>query len=161
MPSVRREMNCIGRAIVLVSALACPVTALGQPGGSKKHYTAPYNVVWTSPSHDAAGSMPLGNGQVGINLWVEEDGDLSFYISRNDSYTEVSRLVKVGGVRISLDPNPFKKGMPFRQVLHLADGTCEIVAGDEACRTSITIFVELWFACHLLDWRIERIAGEG
>ena len=109
---------------------------------AKPHYTAPYNVVWTSPSHDSAGSMPLGNGQVGINLWVEEDGDLRFYISRNDSFTEVSRLVKVGGVRISLDPNPFKKRMPFRQVLHLADGTCEIVAGDEACRTSITIFVD-------------------
>jgi alpha-L-fucosidase 2 len=27
-----------------------------------------YNVVWTSPSRDAAGSMPLGNGDLGINL---------------------------------------------------------------------------------------------
>ena len=47
--------------------------------------------------------MPLGNGQVGINLWVEEDGDLRFYISRTDSLSEISRLLKVGGVRISLD----------------------------------------------------------
>ena len=54
--------------------------------------------------------MPLGNGQVGINLWVEEDGDLRFYISRTDSLSEISRLLKVGGVRISLDPNPFKAG---------------------------------------------------
>ena len=75
--------------------------------------------------------MPLGNGQVGINLWVEEDGDLRFYISRTDSLSEVSRLLKVGGVRISLDPNPFKAGKPFRQELDLRDGVCEITAGEE------------------------------
>ena len=109
---------------------------------STPHYTAPYNVVWTTPSHDATGSMPLGNGQLGINLWVEEDGDLRFYISRNDSFTEVSRLVKVGGVRISLDPNPFKKGMKFRQELNLADGICEITAGEEKGKVSLQVFVD-------------------
>jgi hypothetical protein len=108
---------------------------------TNSHYTAPYNVVWTSPSHDAAGSMPLGNGQLGINLWVEEDGDLRFYISRNDSFTEVSRLVKVGGVRISLDPNPFKKGMKFRQELKLAEGVCKIDAGPEDCKVSLVVLV--------------------
>ena len=83
--------------------------------------------------------MPLGNGQVGINLWVEEDGDLRFYISRTDSLTEASRLVKVGGVRISLDPNPFKKGMPFRQELKLADGVCEITAGEGSGKVTLTV----------------------
>ena len=29
------------------------------------------NVVWGSPSENAHGSMPLGNGDVGINAWVE------------------------------------------------------------------------------------------
>ena len=28
-----------------------------------------YNVVWTTPSQNAAGSMPLGNGEVGLNLF--------------------------------------------------------------------------------------------
>ena len=54
--------------------------------------------------------MPLGNGQVGINLWVEAGGDLHFYISRTDSLSEMSRLLKVGGVRVSLSPNPFAAG---------------------------------------------------
>ena len=35
-----------------------------------------YNVVWTTPSENAHGSMPLGNGDVGINAWVEANGDL-------------------------------------------------------------------------------------
>ncbi len=86
--------------------------------------------------------MPLGNGQVGINLWVEEDGDLRFYISRTDSLTEASRLVKVGGVRISLDPNPFKAGMPFRQELCLYDGMCEITAGDKDHGVEVGVFLD-------------------
>ena len=77
------------------------------------------NVIWTTPGKDAGDSMPLGNGEVGINLWVEAGGDLHFYISRTDSYSEASRLVKVGGIRVSLSPNPFMIGSPFRQELRL------------------------------------------
>ncbi|MHC1767151.1 MAG: DUF5703 domain-containing protein [Verrucomicrobiia bacterium] len=47
-----------------------------------------YNVVWTTPSKDSSGSMPLGNGEVGVNLWVEPDGDLLFYIARTDAWDE-------------------------------------------------------------------------
>jgi hypothetical protein len=86
--------------------------------------------------------MPLGNGRVGINLWVEADGDLRFYISRTDSLSEVSRLLKVGGVRISLDPNPFKTGAPFRQELRLCDGVCEITAGKGSSQVTLAVFVD-------------------
>ena len=39
-----------------------------------------YNVVWETASKDSSGSMPIGNGDIGLNVWVEEDGDLLFYI---------------------------------------------------------------------------------
>ena len=29
-----------------------------------------YNVVWRTPSRDSSGSMPLGSGDIGLNLWV-------------------------------------------------------------------------------------------
>lgn len=29
-----------------------------------------YNVEWDTPSENSAGSMPLGNGELGANLWV-------------------------------------------------------------------------------------------
>ena len=135
-----------------LTALACVVllSASATVAFAQSHYTAPCNVVWTSPSHDATGSMPLGNGQLGINLWVEEDGDLRFYISRTDSFTEVSRLVKVGGVRISLDPNPFKtldpnpykKRVAFRQELSLASGICTITAGEGDKQVKLDVFVD-------------------
>ena len=41
-----------------------------------------YNVVWDTPSADSAGSMPLGNGEIALNAWVEPSGDLLFYIAR-------------------------------------------------------------------------------
>ena len=40
-----------------------------------------YNVVWDTPSHDSSGSMPIGNGDIGLNVWVENN-ELLFYMGR-------------------------------------------------------------------------------
>ena len=63
-----------------------------------------YNVVWDSPSADYNGSMPIGNGDIGANVWVEDGGDLLFYISKTDSWSENARLLKLGKVRVRLNP---------------------------------------------------------
>lgn len=75
-----------------------------------------YNVVWSTPSPDLSGSMPLGNGDIGLNVWVEENGDLLFYISKTDAWSENSRLLKLGRMRVSLEPNPFRAGHSFRKL---------------------------------------------
>ena len=85
-------------AVALVLCVWTAAAAIAQP-------TAPaeldrYNVVWTTPSKDAAGSMPIGNGEVGLNVWVEEDGDLLFYIARTDAWSECNRLLKLGRIRV-------------------------------------------------------------
>ena len=100
------------------------------------------DVVWTTPSHDAAGSLPMGNGEVGLNLWVAENGDLNFYISRSDTFSEIGRLLKVGQVRLTLSPNPLPGGGTFRQRLHLHDGACEITMGQGAGRVTLRAFVD-------------------
>ena len=64
------------------------------------------NTVFTTPSQDETGSIPLGNGNVGVNLWVEEDGDLLFYVARNDAISEIDTLLKCGRVRVHLSPKP-------------------------------------------------------
>jgi hypothetical protein len=129
------------------------------------------NVIWTTPGKDAGDSMPLGNGEVGINLWVEADGDLHFYISRTDSYSEVSRLLKVGEVRIALSPNPFVSGSPFKQELGLRYGCCEIAAGEGKREVKLTVFVDadepvvhvlgrsaspVWVRATVASWRTAR-----
>lgn len=91
-----------------------------------------YNVVWDSPSEDQNGSMPLGNGSTGLNAWIEPSGDLVFYISRTDSWGDNGRLLKVGKVRVTL--NPALKPDDFLQTLSLVDGTLKARCGDTEIR---------------------------
>ena len=93
-----------------------------------------YNVIWDSPSADYNGSMPIGNGETGVNLWVEPNGDLVFLISRTDSWDENEQLCKLGRVRVKFEPS--LAGAEFRQELKLRQGEIEIVGGtgDEAIR---------------------------
>lgn len=101
-----------------------------------------YDVTWNSPSRDSSGSMPLGNGDIGLNVWVEEGGDLLFYISKTDAWSSDTRLLKVGRVRVKLTPNPFLKGLPFRQTLRLNEGEIEIEAGPKINPVRLTVWVD-------------------
>ena len=42
---------------------------------------------------------------IGLNVWTETDDDLLFYISKNDTASENDCLLKLGKVRVKLDPN--------------------------------------------------------
>jgi alpha-L-fucosidase 2 len=68
-----------------------------------------YNLSWTTPSKDSSGSMPLGNGDIGLNAWVEQDGDLLFYVSKTDAWSENAQLLKLGRIRVKLSPSPFRR----------------------------------------------------
>lgn len=95
--------------------------------------------------------MPLGNGEVGVNFWVEEDGDLLFYVSRTDAWSESATLLKLGRVRVSFDPNPFVRGLPFEQALKLGDGEIVVQAGVPGSE----VFVRAWVDAHHPVVRVE------
>ncbi len=99
-------------------------------GTAKGYPLDDYNVIWNSPSRDYNGTMPIGNGDIALNAWVEPSGDLLFYISKTDSWGDNSRLLKVGKVRISLTPNPFKYSKDFQQTLDLKQGMIEVQYGN-------------------------------
>lgn len=101
-----------------------------------------YNIVWESPSQNSAESMPLGNGELGANLWVEENGDLIFYLSRTDAISEANRLMKLGRIRVSFSPNPFIKGNKFSQTLLLEDGIIKIKAGSENKTVNLYFYMD-------------------
>jgi hypothetical protein len=101
-----------------------------------------YSVVWDTPSQNYGGSMPLGNGDIGVNLWVEADGDLQFFISKTDAWDDNARLVKVGKVRVRFEPNPFAANQSFCQTLSLRDGTVKIQAGEGDRQTVIQVWVD-------------------
>ena len=103
---------------------------------------AAYNVVWTTPSKDHNGSMPIGNGDLGINVWVEQNGDLLLLLGKTDAWSENCRLLKLGRVRVKLSRNPFFEGGPFKQTLRLQQGEIAISAGEGEEEISVRIWVD-------------------
>ncbi len=101
-----------------------------------------YNVVWDMPSKDSSGSMPIGNGDIGLNVWVEQGGDLLFYISKTDAWSENERLLKLGRVRVRFTPNPFERGAPFRQTLRLRQGEIAVRAGRGRAAIDVVVWVD-------------------
>ncbi len=110
-----------------------------------------YNVIWNTPSENAAGSMPLGNGDIALNAWVEKNGDLLFYIAKSDAWSGdlvapnygAYGLIKVGKIRVSLTPNPFVAGAGnFTQMLRLSDGTFEVSAGSGVQKSTLLLWVD-------------------
>ena len=87
-----------------------------------------YNVVWHSQSKNASESMPCGGGDTGLNVWVEK-GDLLIYAQRSGCFDENNQYLKLGRLRVRLEPSPFGEGTEFRQELKLRDGHVEITAG--------------------------------
>ena len=87
-----------------------------------------YNVIWESPSKDATGQMPLGNGDIAAGVYAIEDGDLYLLLAKNDAFTYHGDIFKTGRVRISLNPNPFVKGKSFLQTMDMLTGSVQIDA---------------------------------
>ncbi|MEI8037331.1 MAG: DUF5703 domain-containing protein [Verrucomicrobiota bacterium] len=101
-----------------------------------------HEVVWTTPSTNSAGSMPLGNGDISVNAWAERGGDLLLYIGKGDSWDENGRLLKLGRLRLHFSQQPFAVGKPFRQVLHTDRGEIEIETGEPGGKLQVRLWVD-------------------
>jgi hypothetical protein len=102
-----------------------------------------YNIVWESDSKNSSESMPVGGGDIGCNVWVE-NGDILFYIQRSGSLSENGEYLKLGRIRIKLTPNPFENSSLFRQKLILKDGYIEIEATGSKKITSAKAKINVW-----------------
>ena len=104
---------------------------------------AKYDVVWDRPGAGSKDSMPAGNGEIGINVWSEkETGSVCFYIGKTDSWDESGRLLKIGKVRIKIEPDPFAGGARFTQRLRLGDGAIEVAAGEGPAAARLRIWAD-------------------
>lgn len=101
------------------------------------------NLVWTSQSDNAAGSMPCGGGDIGLNVWVEK-GEVMFYMSRGGTFDENNTLLKLGRVKLKLSPNPFDPGSSFKQELVLKEGYVKITGEKEGFHTEVKIWVDVF-----------------
>jgi alpha-L-fucosidase 2 len=104
---------------------------------------AKYDVVWDRPGSGSKDSMPAGNGDISLNVWSEkETGSVCFYIGKSDAWDESGRLLKIGKVRIKIEPNPFLSGARFTQRLNLADGAVEVTAGEGRDEATIRVWAD-------------------
>ncbi|MDO9542668.1 MAG: DUF5703 domain-containing protein, partial [Kiritimatiellia bacterium] len=138
------KVNCRIAAFVLLTwpGISGSAGIMASSSESANNQMISYNVVWDSPSTNAMGSMPLGNGDIALNVWAEEGGDLWCYIAKADAWDGGNNLIKAGCVRFSLNPNPFSKGRPFRQELKLAQGEIVIQAGQGDSAVTMRIWVD-------------------
>lgn len=91
------------------------------------------DVTWTTPGRTSADSLPLGNGDIAANIWTDEDGDIHLYLAKSDAWDGLSRLIKVGRLRISLKPNLLDEGT-FEQKLNLEDASILLTNGPTTVR---------------------------
>ncbi|OMQ10379.1 DUF5703 domain-containing protein [[Flexibacter] sp. ATCC 35103] len=98
-----------------------------------------YNQIWNTQSNNASESMPLGGGDIGLNVWVEK-GDLYFYFSRSGTFDEHNTLLKLGRIKVTLTPNPFKDIEGFKQKLVLKDGYVLVTQNDTKIKLWVDVF---------------------
>ena len=116
--------------------------ALATAGVAKsKVLPSSYDVSWTGAGvNGSQSSMPVGGGDLGLNVWVE-DGDVLFYVGKSGCFDENNSLLKLGRVRLTLDPNPFAEGQTFVQKLCLEDGYVQLYGDNYASQIDIWIDV--------------------
>ena len=102
-----------------------------------------YNITWTSQSKNSSESMPVGGGDIGCNVWVEE-GDILFYMSRSGAFDENNGFLKSGRMRIRLSPNPFETDAAFNQTLKLKKGYVEINGEIKGQPAKVDIWVDVF-----------------
>jgi len=137
-------------------------------------WLASNNVAWNVPGPTSSQSMPLGNGDIGLNVWVETNGAVDFYIGKTDAWGDNVQgdqgLMKVGGVRLTMNPNPLSQGASFSQILMLHEGQIQITEGSGANSVVVLIWVDannpiiraevtsggtpVTVQAGLLDWRL-------
>lgn len=165
---------------IAIIGLWAASSVFGQETGGSRADISPWldgcNVHWDVPGPSSAESMPIGNGDIGLNVWTETNGDVAFYIGKSDSWNEDvfggEGLMKLGGVRVSLNPNPVTVGAPFSQALKLHQGEIEIRQGFPTNQVVLRIWVDannpvihveaesphqpVSLNVSLIDWRLDR-----
>ena len=131
---------------VLTLTFLCICLLAGHPAKAKEASTfdhlEKYNVVWDSPSADCNGTMPIGNGDLAANVWVEPNGDLLFYLSKSDAWSSGQELLKLGRVRVRLDLPLVREGGHFRQTLDLKTGIIRIQSTIDSRTTEIRFWID-------------------
>ena len=99
---------------------------------AQENFIKDSDVTWTGLGTDENSSMPLGNGDVALNVWTEKSGDIVLLLAKADAWSENGQMMKLGRVRVKLTPNPFAGSDAVEQTLKLENGEVQIRGGKNA-----------------------------
>ena len=94
--------------------------------------------VWTTPSFNSSESMPLGGGDIGMNVWVDAlTNEVNCLVSQSGCFDENNTLLKFGRLRIQL---PDRHERLVEQRLCVGKGSM-IIRFDQ---TEMELWVDVW-----------------
>lgn len=120
-------------SLIALTGLAFASHTLGQMQ-SENHFAQANDVTWNSLGTNENDSMPVGNGDLALNVWTEQNGDIVLLVAKSDAWSENGQLLKLGRVRVKLTPNPFAAPAPMTQTLRLEAGEVQIQGGKSVVR---------------------------
>jgi hypothetical protein len=113
-----------------------------------------YNIEWACQSKNSSESMPCGGGDMGLNVWVENN-DIMLYISKSGAFDENNGFMKLGRIRVKLSPNPFEGG-EFNQKLLLDEGYIRITGKKDQLTVSVDIWVDVYNPVIHVDVKVSK-----
>eukprot|EP01084_Bolivina_argentea_P215955 366763_1 len=93
-----------------------------------------YNTVWTTPGTSQWGSLPIGNGDLTANVWLDNvninksvvdanNYDIWLSFSKSDSYDITGQWLKVIQLKYSLNPPISINNNKFKEILFLSNAS--------------------------------------
>lgn len=143
----------------LVFATLLSVLSAGNLGAEDLKWVDDYNVVWNSPSTRAVDSMPMGGGNLSLNVW-STGKDLLFYIGSSDSWVDGNApgkvtQVKLARLRLTLSPTPFAKD--FHQELELRSNSIRVQGtADDGTSVELRLWVDAFKPVIHLEGRADK-----
>lgn len=106
-----------------------------------------FNPVFDTPARSPADSMPLGNGTLGLNAWVERSADIVFTLAYSGGSRGDSSPIPLGRVRVQTLPDAIvgheSDAKPaMKQTLNLYHGRIEFVIGAGDREASIWLWID-------------------
>ena len=124
--------------LLWVAGLSSSISAASDIDGLS--LVASNDVVWKTLGTNENDSMPIGNGDLAVNVWTEQNGDVMLLLSKADSWTEMGKLVKLGpnlaNYHITRDAETLVA--PSREVLPRPFGSSSSRAEGQAAKVSFS-----------------------
>ena len=78
---------------------------------------AHYDFRYKGLMKDAMQSIPIGNGDLGSNVWADENA-VSVLLSKTDAFSRLHRLLKIGYIRLKFPKGVLNENLDFHLVLN-------------------------------------------